>query len=134
VERVTHPQASAVEQVALQLGAAFNGRDPAALAALYTENAVLMPPSEPSVQGTAAIEAWFTEALSRLGAIRLNPTGTHTAGSLAVQLGTFRIQPSSSALADGAAAERAGKYLLVLTRSGGEWKIYWDIWNLDQGT
>ena len=32
-----HPRLGSVEQVALQLGAAFNRRDPTALAALYAE-------------------------------------------------------------------------------------------------
>jgi ketosteroid isomerase-like protein len=125
-----------VEQVTLHLGAAFNGRDPAVLAALYTDDAVLMPPSEPSVHGKTAIRAWFEEALPRLGAIRLSPTGTRTAGALAVQTGTFRIGPpgasSSSAVAHAAASERVGKYILVLTRAGEGWKICWDLWNLDQ--
>jgi ketosteroid isomerase-like protein len=124
-----------VEEVHLRLGAAFNARDPVALAALYTDTAVLMPPSEPAVHGNTAIRAWFEQALPRLGAIGLSPTGTRVERSLAVQIGTFRIQPgavSSGSNAHAASAERAGKCVLVLTRAGEEWKICWDLWNLDQ--
>jgi ketosteroid isomerase-like protein len=39
-------QIGEVEQIAGRLEAAFNLRDPAALAALYTEDAILMPPNE----------------------------------------------------------------------------------------
>jgi uncharacterized protein (TIGR02246 family) len=130
-----HAQVVAVEQIALQLGAAFNAKDPVALASLYTEDAVLMPPSESSVHGNDAIRAWFEQALLRLGAIRLSPTGTRVAGALAVQIGTFQTQPGaapSSSVTAAAPTERAGKYVLVLTRAGEAWKICWDLWNLDQ--
>jgi ketosteroid isomerase-like protein len=135
VESQTHAQVVPVEQIALQLGAAFNARDPVALAALYTDDAVLMPPSEPSVHGNEAIRAWFEQALPRLGAIRLRPSGTRLAGALAVQVGTFELQPGAAkprSVADAAPAERAGKYVLVLTRAGEAWRICWDLWNLDQ--
>jgi uncharacterized protein (TIGR02246 family) len=118
------------QEVALQLGAAFKGRDPAALAALYTEDAVLMPPGKPVLHGKAAIRAWFEQALPRLGAIRLSSTGVRTEGSLAVLTGTFRIQPAAAS--PSVDSERLGKYILVLTRAGEEWKICWDLWNLDQ--
>jgi ketosteroid isomerase-like protein len=52
-----------VEQIAGRLEAAFNLRDPAALAALYTEGAILMPPNELQVQGRRAIRLWFDKAL-----------------------------------------------------------------------
>jgi ketosteroid isomerase-like protein len=41
MERQTETQIGAVNLVALQLGAAYNGRDAAALAALYSDDAVL---------------------------------------------------------------------------------------------
>jgi ketosteroid isomerase-like protein len=135
VKRQTDSQVGAVEQIAHQLGAAFNARDPVALAALYADNAVLMPPSEPSLCGNRAIRAWFEQALPRLGAISLSPTGTRVESGLAVQIGTFQIQPgtiSSSATAHTASSARAGKYVLVLSRVDEEWKICWDLWNLDQ--
>jgi uncharacterized protein (TIGR02246 family) len=135
VERQAHPQVVSVEQVAVQLGAAFNARDPAALAALYTEDAVLMPPGEPIVHGKAAIRAWFEQALPRLGAIRVSLSAERTEGDLAVVTGTFRVQPSAAELevvTPTASSERVGKYILVLTRAGEAWKILWDLWNLDQ--
>jgi ketosteroid isomerase-like protein len=135
VEPQTHAEVVDVERIVLELGAAFNAKDPVALAALYTEDAVLMPPSEPSVHGNEAIRAWFANALPRLGVIRLRPSQTRVAGALAVQSGSFELQPgvsTSSAVVAAASVERAGKYVLVFNRAGGGWKICWDLWNLDQ--
>lgn len=135
MEHQTDAQIGAVDQVALQLAAAFNGRDPAALAALYSDDVVLMPPNESSVRGKEAIRAWFEQALPRLGAIRLSRAGTRAEGTLAVQTGIFRLQPGASSSSSGmpaAASERIGRYILVLTRSSEGWKISWDLWNLDQ--
>ena len=130
-----NPQAQArageVEQVVGRLEAAFNVRDPTALAALYTADAVLMPPNDLQVQGSDAIQSWFDQALPRLGAIRLWPTATRANGDLAVQVGTFQMTPSST-VSGSTGIERAGKYLLVLTRAGDRWAICADLWNLDQ--
>jgi ketosteroid isomerase-like protein len=135
VEDQAHSQPAGVEQIALRLATAFNARDPVALAALYTDSAVLMPPGEPSVRGNRPIRAWFEQALPRLGAIHLIPRETRIESSLAVQIGTFQLQPSADQSGLGASAapsERAGKYVLVLTPDGEAWKICWDLWNLDQ--
>jgi uncharacterized protein (TIGR02246 family) len=127
----TQARVGEVEQVVGRLEAAFNARDPAAMATLYTEDAVLMPPNDLPVQGSEAIQAWFEQALPRLGAIRLGPTATRVGGDLAVQVGTFQMTPSSS-VPDSTGGERAGKYVLVLTRAGRQWAIWADLWNLDQ--
>lgn len=120
-----------VEQIVGRLEAAFNARDPAALAALYTEDAVLMPPNDLPVQGSEAIQSWFDQALPRLGAVRLGPTVTRVGGDLAVQVGWFQMTPSA-AVSSSTGVERAGKYVLVLTRVGKQWAICADLWNLDQ--
>jgi uncharacterized protein (TIGR02246 family) len=120
-----------VEQLVGRLEAAFNARDPAALAALYTQDAVLMPPNERQVQGSRAIQLWFTQALPRLGTTRLYPAATRTDGSLAVQVGGFQMI-SRSTDSGATVPERAGKYVLVLTRAGERWAICADLWNLDQ--
>jgi uncharacterized protein (TIGR02246 family) len=133
--KLMNPQTEArvgeVEQVVGRLEAAFNARDPVAMAALYTEDAVLMPPNDLPVHGSKAIQAWFDQALPRLGAIRLAPTATRVGEALAVQVGTFKVTPSAP-VPDSPAGERAGKYVLVLTRVGRQWAIWADLWNLDQ--
>ena len=61
---------------------------------------------------------------------------TRTEGTLAVQTGTFRLEPPGATPrapgAHSATSERVGKYVLVLNRVGEEWRICWDLWNPDQ--
>jgi uncharacterized protein (TIGR02246 family) len=123
-------QVNEVKRIGRRLEAAFNARDPAALAALYTEDAVLMPPSEPMVQGRRAIRLWFDQTLPRLGMIRLWPATTSAERELAVQVGRFEMTPS--AVSDSPGSEHAGKYVLVLTRADEGWAIAADLWNLDR--
>ena len=127
----TEAHVDEVEQLVEQLEAAFNAKDPSALAALYTEDAVLMPPNELQVQGSHAIQLWFDRALPRLGTVRLYPTATRAEERLAVQVGSFKMT-SSTADSSSTVAQRAGKYVLVLTRAGNRWAICADLWNLDQ--
>jgi hypothetical protein len=69
------------------------------------------------------------------GLHEVGTSGEQSSGALAVQGGTFELQPgaaTSSSVAAAAPAERAGKYGLVLTRAGEAWKICRDLWNPDQ--
>ncbi len=50
----------ALERVVIELSAAFNARDTAAIASLYVDEAVLMPPNEQMVKGAVAgRQTWF---------------------------------------------------------------------------
>jgi ketosteroid isomerase-like protein len=123
--------------IAVRLEAAFNARDAAALASLYLDTAVLMPPNEPIVRGRAEIEKWFERALARLRGIRLLVTESIVEGDRAFQAGTFTssaIADEASSSADEHDATQAGKYVLFLEKHAGDWKIRYDIWNLDQPT
>jgi ketosteroid isomerase-like protein len=126
-----------IEQIAIQLSAAFNARDAVALASLYTDTAILMPPNEPMVKGSGAIRVWFEQALKRLGGIRLVPMESGIFGEHAFQAGTFIItdqMTTSSSTSNNAGLEQTGKYLLALKIAGGQWKIHYDIWNVDQAS
>lgn len=62
------------EYIAAQLEATFNPKDASALAAMYAEDATLMPPNQPAVIGHASICAWFEATLPRVGTVRIAPT------------------------------------------------------------
>jgi ketosteroid isomerase-like protein len=123
-----------IEDMAPLMEAAFNAHDAAALASLYGDTAILMPPNEPLVRGRAEIQEWFERALSRLRRIRILVAESMIEGDQAFQAGTFtssaNADASSSAGEPGAAV--AGKYVLLLKKQAGDWKIQYDIWNLDQ--
>jgi len=117
-----------VEDIAARLEAAFNASNAVALASLYSDTAVLMPPNEPMVRGRTEIQAWFERALVRLRSVRIVPIESTVTADQAFQAGTFTTAVSSSGKDDSLPA----KYVLVLKKHGGEWKIEYDIWSLDQ--
>jgi uncharacterized protein (TIGR02246 family) len=105
--------------------AAFNAKDAAKIAALYAEDAVVMPPNQAPVKGRANIEAhWKSEIQQGQTNMQLNPVASAISGSQAFEAGT------STVTLPGGQTDR-GKYLAILKRVGDEWKIAYDIYNSD---
>ncbi|HVL66146.1 MAG TPA: SgcJ/EcaC family oxidoreductase [Vicinamibacterales bacterium] len=107
-------------QVSEAFAAAYNARDAVRLAALYTDDAELMPPDSPVVQGRAAIEALFREKFEQNCAMELRSVRSDVAGGRGFDTGDIAITMSAP---DGARERIAGKYLAVMTRVGNDWKI-----------
>jgi ketosteroid isomerase-like protein len=118
-----------VHDIAARLEAAFNASDAVTLALLYSDTAILMPPNEPMVRGRAEIQTWFERALVLPRIVRIVPIETTAEVGQAFQVGTFTTVVASSGKED---APVPAKYALVLKNYGGEWKIEYDIWSLDQ--
>jgi ketosteroid isomerase-like protein len=124
-----------IDQLAVRLEDAFNASDAAALASLYSETAILMPPNEPIVSGRRAIQAWFEDVLPRVGRVVIVPIQTTLAGDHGFQVGTFTTSPKAggtSSTTEMPGGVRTGKYVLLLQSGGGHWTIQYDIWSLDQ--
>jgi len=123
-----------VADIAVRLEAAFNAGDAAALASLYADSAILMPPNEPMVKGRAGIQAWFEQALPRVGHVSITPIESRSVGDQAFQAGAFtsRSPAGTGSSIQEPSPARPGKYVLLLIRSAGHWKIQYDIWSLDQ--
>ena len=109
---------------------AYNGRDAAAVASLYDEHAVLLPPGSAPVDGRAAIRAFFVRDIAesekagvafKLGA---NPAGG-VSGSMGWASGTFTVVDKSGHIVD------SGKYLSVSRKKDGKWLYVRDTWNSD---
>lgn len=128
--------AAEIDDIAVRLETAFNAADAVALASLYSETAILMPPNEPMVSGRREIRAWFERALEGLESVQIVPIESNCIGDRAFQVGTFttsRKGAETASSAEGAVVRaQTGKYVLLLTGSVGHWKIQYDIWSLDQ--
>lgn len=111
--------------------AAMLAGDPAAAAGLYQEDAVEMPPGKPPVRGRAAIERYYRELFGGCRFIEfvLVHTELHASGDVAYAAGTSR---STVAPNGGPPIEDAGKYLVVLKREGGRWKVSYAVYNSDR--
>jgi uncharacterized protein (TIGR02246 family) len=112
-----------------QFTAAYNSADAAALANLYTEDAIVMPPHQPAVEGKAAIQGWFQTFFSQNTAkLAIIAQETQMINGWAYDRGTFAITITPKA--GGGPIEDAGKYLVILQRQAdGAWKVHRDIDN-----
>ena len=108
---------------------AYNGGDAKAVAALYTEDALLLPPGASGVSGRAAILEFFTKDIAgskAAGAVfALNPkTDVGVSGSMGWESGTYKVTVK------GAVVE-TGKFLSVSSKKDGKWLYIRDTWNAD---
>src|SRR4051794_29168770 len=104
--------AAAVRAVHDRFSAALLRQDFDAIAALYTEGAVLLPPQEPAVHGREAIRRW-TAAAPKATRIVLNGDDLEGRGDLAYMRGSFAmtLEPEG-----GPAVSVAGKYVEILEK------------------
>jgi uncharacterized protein (TIGR02246 family) len=108
---------------------AFNAGDAKAVAALYAEDALLLPPGAPGARGRAAILAFFikdiAEAKAAGVAFVVNPkTDVGVSGDVGWESGTY------TATVKGAVVE-SGKFLSVSRKKNGKWLYLRDTWNAD---
>lgn len=110
---------------------AFNRGDAAALAALYTADAVVMPTHHAAVSGSQAIGGYFGDFMGQMTAqMKITPIETKVVDDLAFDRGTYTMTLTPKA--GGAAMIDTGKYLVLLRRQNdGSWKLTHDIDNSD---
>lgn len=109
---------------------AYNAGNPDAVASLYDEQAVLLPPGSPAVNGRAAIKAFFAKdtAESQKAGVSFSlgpkPAGG-VSGDLGWQSGTYAVKDKAGKVVE------TGKYLSVSMKKGGKWLYVRDTWNAD---
>ena len=106
---------------------AFKRGDAAGIAALYTDEAKLLPPGNQMVSGREAIESFWQGAMNMgIKEAKLETVRVEAEGNLAYEIGRFAlaVQPES-----GEGTTIAGKYVVVWKNQGGTWKLHADIWN-----
>ena len=126
---------SAKELAALQAvdqswAKAYNSGNADAVASLYDEQAVLLPPGSPAVNGRTAIKAFFTKdtAESQKAGVVFTlgpkPAGG-VSGDTGWQSGTYAVKDKAGKVVE------TGKYLSVSTKKDGKWLYVRDTWNAD---
>ena len=108
--------------------AAFNRGDPAAIAALYPEDAYVLPAGGDMVKGRQAIEGFWKQALQQLADGKLTAVDVQPLGpDAAREIGTFSFKAKGQQ-----ANEVTGKYVVVWRKVGADWKLATDIWNMNK--
>jgi ketosteroid isomerase-like protein len=103
--------------------ATFSRGDGPGLAALYTNNAQLLPAQSGFVIGTVAIGQFWQAAFdSGLKEVTLVIMEVEKHGDTANEVGELEIRG-----ADGTVLDRA-KYVVIWKREAGSWKLHRDIW------
>jgi uncharacterized protein (TIGR02246 family) len=108
---------------------AYNGGDAKAVAGLYAEDALLLPPGAPGMKGRAAILEFFTKDIASSKAagvvFAIAPNAdVGVSGNMGWESGTYKVT------AKGAVVE-TGKYLSVSRKKDGKWLYIRDTWNAD---
>ena len=119
---------AAIQQLNDQWAAAFNKGDAAAVAAMYTADAYVLPAGAPMVKGRADIQKFWGGAMQQLGDIKITTLDVKPLGlSAAREIGTATFKTKGQTPQDGAL-----KYAVVWQKEGGRWKLLQDIWNMDK--
>lgn len=118
----------AIERGAAAWGDAVNRGDVNALAALYTTDALLMPPGAESVRGRAAVGEFLGGLLSYSPRdVALTVDEVDVCGDTAYEVGSYTMSlqpPGQARFTD------RGKYIVVWKRGAdGSWRIHRDIFN-----
>ncbi len=105
--------------------------DSNAIAALYTEDAVELPPNHPPVKGRAAIQAYYAELMgtAKMTAFTLTHWEARASGDVAYDVGGYAQTLSPK---QGVAMKDTGKFSVILKKVGNEWKVAYAIYNSDQ--
>ena len=110
---------------------AFSAGDIEALLAIFTDDALLMPPNVPKVEGAEALRAWLEGLYEQ---VSIEGRYTHhaltLAGDWAFEEVAFEL--TSTPVGGGEPMVEAGKGFHVYRRQpDGTWRIAIDVWNTD---
>ena len=111
--------------------AAANKKDAAALAALYDQDAVLMPPREEPVLGQAAIGEWYKHYVANPNQTpfteQFHSNSFHVVGDIAIDTSDF---DGDGIMPDGKTMHFHGKNIVLWKKQAdGSWKIFRDMWD-----
>jgi ketosteroid isomerase-like protein len=114
---------AAVEAGNRKFAEAVSRGDAAAVAALYTSQAQLLPAGSDFVTGTPAIAAfWKSSFDSGIKGAVLTTLEVESHGDVAHEVGRYELRG-----ADGKALDQ-GKYIVIWKKEGPSFKLHRDIW------
>jgi uncharacterized protein (TIGR02246 family) len=108
---------------------AATASDAAGIAALYTKDAVLLPPGEPAVHGD--VEKYVTGMTTAVsGPFELKPTTVEGRGDLAYSVGEYTATLTPRKPGAKPMPTETGKYMEILKKQpDGSWKMIYDMWS-----
>ncbi|HLY45518.1 MAG TPA: DUF4440 domain-containing protein [Stellaceae bacterium] len=119
---------AAIQKLDDQWAAAFNMGEAAAVAAMYTKDAYVLPAGAAMIHDPKAIEAFWKSAMADMQDIKCTAMDVKAlGGGAAREIGTCSAMTKKPPL-----KEVDIKYAVVWEKEGGKWKLLQDIWNSDK--
>ena len=113
---------SGVRDASAKFTAALAAGDAQTAGAFFTEDAVALPPGRGPVNGKAQIQQFLGNMTRVVKNLKYTPEDVRPIDdTTAREVGSFSFKMQSN--------DVDGKYLLVWTKVGGEWKVAADMWN-----
>ncbi len=106
--------------------------DWAAVAGVFTQDGMLMPPNEPAAQGRAAIQEWLAATFGAVSFTEFTnpPVEIDGRGGIAYSRGTFSFAYTAEGMAE--PFTDTGKYLVIWKKQAdGAWLAVANPWNSD---
>jgi len=121
----------AVIAVADAYSAAMLKGDVAGVMAVYTDDAIEMPPNAAAVRGKAAIEEYYKKQIAgmKVNSFTLEHLDSKASGDVAYDVGTYKQAGTPT----GATApfQDSGKYIVLLKKTSGKWLVRYVCYNSD---
>ena len=114
----------AIEEGSRVFASTFTGGDAAAMAALYTENAQLLPSNSEFITGWEQIAGFWQQVMDMgIKTAELETLEAEGLGETAFEVGRYKLGGAAGEILD------EGKYVVVWKKEDGQWKLHRDIWN-----
>ena len=122
---------AAIDAANAKMVADYAAGNTKAIAAAYTDDALMLPPDATRVTGHSAIEArwqnWIDAGMKNL---TLKSTAVDSSGNLAYEVGEFTFQVQNPSTNAGNPWAASGNYLVVWQRgTDGVWRLKVHTWN-----
>ena len=117
-----------IEKAGDQWNKAYASGNAAAVAAMYTIDAYVLPAGAPMVHGPKAIEAFWHDTMQQLTDVNCKTMDVKALGPRAArEIGTCTFKTKATPPQPGMI-----KYAVVWEKTGRNWKLLQDIWNMDK--
>jgi len=104
----------------------FNMADPKRTAANYTDDAQILAPQHPAIQGKEAITAFFNANTDKYLGFENDTTWSRVRGDMAIEQGVYSVR--NVRLGENV---ETGKYIRIWKKTNGVWKLYRDMYSSD---
>jgi ketosteroid isomerase-like protein len=115
------PDIDSINKQLQEFIAAYNVKDAAKVATMFTSGAMVLPPNASTVQGSASIQEYYVNRFKQgASKLSLEPNNVSGSGTLAYANGNYRL---TMAPEGGPEHPDRGKFLFVFRNSNGVWLL-----------